>query len=233
MGLPCYLAMTAGEFSNISQKPPLVAWMACHFSSYETGLTNLPQQLPDKSMLIVNDRTPPHGHDSIKIAEQLKQSIELFSIPYILLDMEEANSDETAKIVSYLSRTLPCKVGVSEQYAKHTEGPVFVSCPPPHKELTKHISKWKAREIWLECVTEEEIAIVTEKGCVFQNSSNTSNETFPFANDMLHCQYKIQKQKERIVFTLKRDLSNIHQLLQDAQGEKISLAVGLYQQFSK
>ena len=67
-----YLAMTPAEFNSVSQPPPDFAYMACHFSPYGTGLGNLPTVLPPESLLILNDRTPIHGHDPQRIFDQLK-----------------------------------------------------------------------------------------------------------------------------------------------------------------
>ena len=45
MGLPLYLAMTAAELSAAEALPRKMAYMACHFSLYGTGLSNIPEQL--------------------------------------------------------------------------------------------------------------------------------------------------------------------------------------------
>ena len=54
MAIRTYLAMTASEFAKADPLPPHVAWMACHFSPYDSGLTNLPRKLPTNSLLILN-----------------------------------------------------------------------------------------------------------------------------------------------------------------------------------
>ena len=60
MAIAPFLAMTAAEMQNSSQLPPKIAWMACHFSPYGLGLSNLPKELPSDSLLMVDDITPPH-----------------------------------------------------------------------------------------------------------------------------------------------------------------------------
>ena len=42
MAIRQYLAMTAAEMTQAGSLPRHAAWMACHFSPYSTGLTNLP-----------------------------------------------------------------------------------------------------------------------------------------------------------------------------------------------
>ena len=83
MVLPLYLAMTAAEMYAVSSLPEKVAWMACHFSCYGTQLSNCPDSLPEGSMLIVNDRTPPAKHDPQRIIQQLTQLIEELKISCI------------------------------------------------------------------------------------------------------------------------------------------------------
>ena len=63
MAIPQYLAMTAAEMAGTAPLPRYMAWMACHFSPYSTGLTNRPAKLRQGSLLILNDRTPIHCHD--------------------------------------------------------------------------------------------------------------------------------------------------------------------------
>ena len=99
MILPCYLAMTAAEFASAPVLPEKLAWMACHFSCYSTGISNLPLTLPKGSMLILNDRTPVSGHDPLRIAQQLQQVVEELEIERVLLDLQRPNCEETARIV--------------------------------------------------------------------------------------------------------------------------------------
>ena len=62
MVLPMNLAMTAAEMSSAAPLPEKIAWMACHFSAYSLGITNIPASLPKGAMLILNDRFPCQGH---------------------------------------------------------------------------------------------------------------------------------------------------------------------------
>ncbi len=233
MGLPCYLAMTAAEFYAAARLPLNVAWMACHFSSYGTGLSNIPYTMPAGSMIIVNDRIPPSGHDPEAILMQLNQVISSLDIPYILLDMQRLNCKETAKIVSYLANHLSCKVGVTEHYAENTNGPVFLQSPLPHQTLFDRIRKWKNREIWLECATEEETAVITKDGCSFHLNPKKDMHIYPFSDDILSCHYQTQVKEDTVIVSLRRDTDDIIALIEQAEKENITLAVGLYQQLNK
>ena len=88
MALPLYLALTAAEFQNCSSLPEHAAWMACHYSPYGLGLSNIPKDLPQGSMLILNDRTPPCRHDPELIARQLGEIAERFQCGGVLLDFQ-------------------------------------------------------------------------------------------------------------------------------------------------
>lgn len=76
MAIRPFLAMTAAEIRGTETLPSKTAWMACHFSPYSTGLSNLPKDLPPGSMVILDDITPIHGHDAEAIAAQLRPRLE-------------------------------------------------------------------------------------------------------------------------------------------------------------
>ena len=109
MALPLYLAMTAAEIGENSIFPFRLAYMACHFSPYGTGLANTPQKLPPGSILILNDRTPIRGHDSNLICEQLIDCIESLHCSSLLLDLQRPGNEETAILAKKLIAALLCK----------------------------------------------------------------------------------------------------------------------------
>ena len=47
MAIKGYLAMTAAEIAAAGAPAYGLAYMACHFSPYGTGLVNLPRELPE------------------------------------------------------------------------------------------------------------------------------------------------------------------------------------------
>ena len=124
MALTLYLAMTCAEIQNCHSLPAHIAWMACHFSPYGNGLSNIPQQLPEDSVLILNDRIPPQGHDPKLVAAQLAQTAEKHSVARILLDFQRPDYDETAAVVSEVLQVAPCPTAVTPAYASQHTCPV-------------------------------------------------------------------------------------------------------------
>ena len=94
MAIPQYLAMTAAEMA-LAPLPPHPAWMACHFSPYSTGLTNLPPKLRQGSLLILNDRTPIHCHDPERVCRELNTALHRFGCVGLLVDFQNPVCPET------------------------------------------------------------------------------------------------------------------------------------------
>lgn len=233
MDIKCYLAMTAAEFAAAAVMPGHMAWMACHFSSYGTGLSNLPRKLPEGSMVIVNDRTPPNGHDPDLITQQLLQLAQEQSIACFLLDFQRSDMEENLRLAQQLTRDLPYPVGVTELYAKALDCAVFLSAPAPHCALETHLAPWAGREIWLEAAIETEQVTVTERGSKFVHLPDTDLTEPVFLEDTLHCRYRIDLMEDRVVFTLRRGRQEAAALLAQAQKLGVNQAVGLYQQLGK
>lgn len=230
MDLRCYLAMTSTEFQFAEVLPPYIAWMACHFSSYGIGLSNIPTGLPRESILILNDRTPIHEHDPQQILSQLQEYIEANPDSRILLDFQRPDSPETARVTKLLTEQLSCPIAVTPPYAAGLSCCVFLPPPPLHVPLSQYISYWKDREIWLEAALENQQFTVTTDG-----SHSTSQPFQPlqlpyFSDDALCCNYKIDIGHDHAKFTLSRDSDMLKKLLTEANALGISTAIGLYQQ---
>jgi len=232
MAIPLYLAMTAAEFRNCTQLPPHPAWMACHFSPYGTGLTNLPGDLPKGSLLILNDRTPVHGHDPTLIALTLKELVHKWNCSGLLLDFQRPGCKQTEVIVQELAG-LDFPVAVSEPYAACSEGSVFLSTPPLRKPLEGYLAPWRGREIWLEAGLVGEIATVTETGTAFAPLPPGEKPDCPHKDDALFCHYRADTFSQEITFTMQRTQEDLDQLL--CYGEELGIrqAVGLYQELGK
>ena len=138
--------------------------MACHFSLYGTGLSNLPETLPPGSMLILNDRIPVHSHDPELILTQLHSLAERFRPDCILLDFQRGNDPQTARIAAALDGFSDCPLGVSDLYAEPLNGPVFLPPPPPDCLPERWFAPWEGRELWLEAALDYEIVALTETG---------------------------------------------------------------------
>lgn len=229
MGIKGYTAMTAAELQNATEIPPRLAWMACHFSCYGTGLSNLPRQLPDNAMVIINDRTPVLGHDPDVIAEQLRALYEELQPSYFLLDFQRPDNPETKAIAEALVESLPCPVGVSSYYAKGLPCPVFLPPPEIDVSLEKHLAPWRDREIWLEMAEDHQIATVTEAGCHFAPTEGKDTDNYLF-DEQVFCHYQVEYGPEVATVDLHRGKAALHSLLECAEALGVALAVGLYQQ---
>lgn len=230
MDLRCYLAMTCAEFQAADILPPHIAWMACHFSSYGTGLSNVPTDMPPGSMLIVNDRIPVYKHDPQRILKQLYQCIEQFTISGVLLDFQRPNCPDTAHITQLLTSQLSCPIAVTAPYAADLSCAVFLPPPPLHVPLSSHIAPWSGREIWLEIAVENQCFSVTPAGSSYTLQPFQPLKDPCFSHNALHCKYQIEVNRNHAVFTLSRDPEMLGQLLKEADSLGIRIGFGLYQQ---
>lgn len=231
MAFPIYLAMTAAEIRKNSPLPKDFAYMACHFSPYGTGLSNRPEYLPERSLLILNDRTPIHGHDHGLIAAQLEELTTRFGCS-VLLDFQRPDCDETAKLVRFLAKTLPCPVGVSHHYADGLVCPVFLPPVPLDVPLTVLLAPWQDREIWLEGALDGLEITLTDKGCVPCPLLHSGYDG-GFPQEQLHCHYHIQTEEDSARFTLFRTREDLDSLLHEAERQGVTMAVGLWQELKK
>lgn len=231
MAIPHYLAMTAAEMETASPLPKRAAWMACHFSPYSTGLANLPEQLPEGSLLILNDRTPIHKHDPERIAEELKTVLERFHCCGLLLDFQNPGSGETAVLARYLAETLPCPLGISREY-RVDKAAVFLSDVPPTVPLEEYLKPWQGQPVWLETALEGQTITLTKNGAAFE--ANTVSDYLPaHADAALHCHYHIRQEENALIFHTWRTPEDLKKLLTAAEALGVTLGVGLYQELGE
>ncbi len=221
-----YLAMTEAEISKISAVPDPLAYMACHFSPYGTGLSNLPEQLPAGSMLILNDLTPPMGHDPQRIAQDLQQAALAFSCSRILLDFQRAGDPATKAIAKAVIEQAPCPVGVSDIYAKNEACAVFLPPLPLHETAEAYLAPWQEREIWMEAALDAMTITVTATGSRYAACMPPLTALPHFDGELL-CHYSTALTDDAAVFTLHRTYEDLQRLMED---ERISCFVGLYQE---
>lgn len=228
MALPLYLAMTAAEFQSTSPLPPAIAWMACHFSPYGVGLSNLPQTLPENSMIIVNDRTPIGDHDPDYIRSQLLHCIEECHACALLMDLQRQGNAQTARLVLELTRDFPVPVCVSESYAAGIDCPIFLPPVPPDVLCRDHLAPYSGREVWLEAAFSPLTITVTADGAAVTDSSLM--DELPFYDAPLHCSYGIDTDSQKVTFHMQRSWENLLALLDEAQEWGVTKAVGLFQE---
>ena len=229
MPLSIYLAMTAAELQHNTPGSDAVAWMACHFSPYGTGLSNCPKSLPPGSMLILNDRTPVCGHDPALIAEQMKEMAEYLECSRVLLDLQRPGEPATTAIVEAILSALPCPVGVSECYAKDFDCPVFLPPVPLLLPPKGYLAFWQGREIWLELALSAGNYRITEQGCHLLPFS-PGDKRIIHKEESLYCQYSIDIGGDAVIFSVERGRDDLQSLCSAAEALGVACLVGLYQE---
>ena len=229
MALPFYLAMTAGEFRG-NPPPSRLAYMACHFSPYGTGLSNCPETLPVGSLLILNDRTPISGHDPVQIAGQLESFAEDFSLCGILLDFQRPGCEEAQVLADFLIAALPCPVIVSAPYATEN-APVFLPPVPLDIPICEYLQPWQGQEIWLEAALDGLEITLTAQGAACTPLPFPQPHDGEFHDKDLHCHYHIRTEKDSARVQLRRTRTDVDTLLQEAESLGVAAAVGLWQEF--
>jgi hypothetical protein len=233
MTFPGYLALTAAEFAGCETLPEQCAWMACHFSCYGTQLSNCPDSLPEGSMLIVNDRTPPAKHDPQRIIQQLTQLIEELKISCILMDFQRPDFPDNAQIAKAL-QDLPCPVGVSALYSENLSCSVFLPPVPLNMPLEEYLKPWKDREVWLEAALDCRLYTLTEQGCRQSALADIPKEhPHIFRDEKLYYHYCMEEEADKVHFSLWRNAEDLLALLLEAEKLGVKKAVGLYQELGK
>ena len=233
MAVKRYLAMTAAEFAAAEELPAGIAWMACHFSPYGTGLSNLPSSLPAGSLLILNDRIPFRGHDPARIASQLHQAVEAMDCAGILLDFQKPDIEALAELSEHLVTALPCPVAVSDSYGENLNGPVFLSPCPHHTHLQEHIAPWQGRELWLDWAGDAETITLTRDGSAIFPVPLGEFPQGGHRDEQLHCHYSIENGLDSARFTLWRTRDDLEELAREAEELGIQTLVGLYQELKQ
>ncbi len=221
-----YLAMTATEIAGNPNFSRPIAWMACHFSPYGTGLSNLPAALPEHSILMLSDQLPLQGHDPALIVSQLGQTAEALRCSHILLDLQRPGNRDTEALARQLLDTLPCPVILSEPYAAGLDCPVLLPPVPPHKTLEEHLLPWAGRELWVEAAPDACTVTVTKEGSRF-SPCDEPTDPLPHRDGELNCHYSLRLEAGAAIFTLHRSREDLEKLM---ESELVTGWVGLYQE---
>lgn len=224
-----YLAMTAAEMQNSGTLPEKIAWMACHFSPYGTGLTNIPASLPPGSLLILNDRTPVCGHDPVRVADMLHESVQKLQCSGILLDFQRPGCQQTEAITSRIL-TLPCPVCVSEPYAKNRDCPIFLPPIPLLQTVEEYLQPWQGREIWLELALDGLELVITEGGSQCKPSAPGDEPQCNHIDPDLFCHYRMEFDPKHARFSLKRAKEDLQTIQKHSEKFGVTHAVGLWQE---
>lgn len=223
-----FLAQTALEIHRDLPPGAKKAWLGCHFSPSGTGLSNVPQYLPEGSLLILTDEFPPLGHDPGRITEELRQAAAHFCCAGVLLDFQRPQEPETAAMAKAILEALPIPVGVSLPYAKALDCPVFLPPLPLTMPLAQYTAPWQGRRIWLEAASQRAKLRLTKDGC--QTRPCPPGGDFPHGDETCFCKYGMELGDGEAVFTLRRSLDDWQDILRTGQ---IEYVIGLYQEFAQ
>lgn len=224
-----FLAITQRE---IGLTPPEnLAYMALRFSSYNNGLSNMPDTLPSGSILLLEDSMPVCKHDPVLVASQLTQLVDRFSLSAILLDFQSKATEESMQMVHFLLDVLPCPVAATEVYAKVFNCPVFLSPVPVNKAPDVWLRPHLAQGAYLELAPETVRFTITEKGCTATPATPTKD--LPLYDGRLFCHYRTEVFPDRVVFTLGRTKQDLANLAKEAHCLGVRAVVGLYQELGR
>ena len=228
MAIEYYLAMTAAEFQNYSSDSTPLGWLSCHFSPWGKGLSNIPQELPPGSLLILDDANPVAGHDPETVLRQLCAAVQACQCSSVLLDFQRPDCAEAAAMAAHLATGLPCPVGTSALYSKGLSCAVLLPPVPPDVPLEEYIQPWAGREIWLELALDTLGYRITKNGAALFQPDVIPESSLP--DDALCCHYAIQMAEDHIDFTLFRTARDLQGLMEKAEKLGITRCVGLWQE---
>jgi len=221
-----FLAMTCQEMERFTAEK--TAYMACHFSPFGVGLSNLPGPLPAGSILLLDDSTPPNGHSSGVVEKELKGLISRFGTAAVLLDFQGEMQEESMAMAQHLTKVLPCPVAVTQMYAKELGCHVFLSPTPVNMALKDYIAPWQQQGIFLEIAPGAVQFTVAENGST--SLSFVCTEELPLADERLHCHYNVEVFPQKAVFTLQRTKEDLKALAKEAAQLGVLGTVGLFQE---
>lgn len=230
MATHLYLAMTAAEYHAAHSLPSHMAWMACHFSPYALGLSNLPEELPSESILILSDLVPIHGHSGEWIAQQLNDYIQKHHCRGLLLDFQRAPCSETEHLTDLLLQTVSCPIAVADPFAQNRSCPVFLPPCPPYIPLKEYLTSWGGREIWLETAFSPTQLLLTPSGTTVSPGTSFLPDVHIFEEEQLHCHYQIQPEAAAVRFHLQRTAEDLNALMEEGASLGVRQFLGLYQE---
>ena len=229
MVLPLYLAMTGAETASAPVLPGHWGYMACHFSPEGPGLSDLPEDLPPGTMVILNDRFPCRDHDPCRIAEELGR----LDIGSVLLDFERKPAADAQKVANALFQALPCPVAAPPGFIEDPACAVFLPPCPLHAPLAEYLLPWQGRAIWLDVTLGQQTITVTHSGTVRSSPAPADNLTGGTFDDALLCQCLTEIGESEVTFTLFDTMDTLRRKLALAAELGVARAVGLYQELGK
>ncbi len=234
MSIPFFLAISAQEFPFLSELPSNIAWMSVHFSSYGSGLSNLPHNLPKGSLLILDDQTPWEGHSTEVVCREIVESLLENQATGLLLDFERPATPETNLLTTALSqccREIGVMLGAPLSYATD-DAAIFISplpCQTPPERLYQ-----KNRKVWLDVSPGAYLIHIGAQGATGQAADQRSfpDGIYPvFTDTELCCSYRSRPNAGGVDILLNHSRESIETMLATLDENAVQLAIGLYREF--
>lgn len=235
MSIPLFLAFTAEEFSQKVPFPAKTAWMSVHFSPNGSGLTNLPPQLPQGSLILLDDHIQWANHSIERVCQELVTVLQRTESIGLLLDFEREPTAETLLLTKALGRC--CKeLGVAlsapPKYLLEDDTTLFLS-PFPCSIAPENIDP--QRKVWLD-ISPVCHSIRISKDCTIGSPAPYTRAGIPNSQEVywdedLLCNYYSEADGDDIRITLFRDATSAAKLLNRLNPAKIQLAIGLWRDF--
>lgn len=220
-------AMTKQEIQLF--QPKKAAYMACHFSPYGQGLSNLPAQLPKSCLLLLDDSTPIAGHNPVIVTQQLNELVEACSPKALLLDFQRQKCAKD--MIAAILTGVRCPVAVSEKHCAGFDCPVFLSPIPVNQAPEKYLKPFINRGVYLEIAPEAMEITVTAKGSKTAPLPLPSRD-LPLQHKRLYCHYDVAVAPQKAVFTLHRTGEDLAALTNRAYKLGVLGVVGFYQELN-
>ncbi len=230
MDIPLYLAMTSAEWENCNPIPKNAAWMACHFSPYSSGLSNVPKNIENSKLLIINDRIPPFHHSPEQIVTQLKEHIHHQKPEGVLLDFQQPKNPDIQEIALAIIKNFEHITAVTPTYAKNSQCPVFLPPVPYLQTCENYLKPWAGRSVWLETSFAPQYIKITDTGYWDIPAREMHSGKIHYDKNLC-VKYQIKTTDKEIYFCLWRDWEANKNLLNRASLCGVKKSVALYQEY--
>lgn len=225
MAIPLILAMTGAEIQKNTAFPQNIAYLSCHFSPTDPGLSNLPPALPPNTTVILDDRFPITNHAPEEIVHQLSA----LNPDSLLLDFQRLPTSEAQRMAGAIVQAHLCPVAVAQPYAESLDCPIFLPPVPLCIPLDEYLRPWRNRQIWLELALDALEITVTAEGSTFTSLPHAQPQENTHVDRQLHCHYKISQSEDALRFYLYRTPDDIAALL-EAPCPNVTQTIGLFQE---
>lgn len=233
MGSSIYMALTGQEYKTVTKnRPKYTAWMSCHFSGFDDGLSNLPNKLDDDSILILDDSIPICDHSVKNISEQLQEILSENQVRGVLLDFQRPYSESLFYMTRTLQKALPCPVAAPPEYAAESPHPVFLPPVPHYQSVSSYLQKWEGREIWLEFSSACASYCLTTSG-FYAAGDECTQSSKTFSCPSCHSHYHIHTLKDSAKFCFSRTVEDLQEMIRACSQWGVEVCIGLYQELEQ